>query len=102
MVLGSIRKMIKVNAAITIREAIEEGPVFQCEAEDCGKIFATKRNLTCDYSQDHPGKTRSRSVIPHRRMLQTVMIGQRQQTVTPKQRMENEANQSLPEEDEVR
>jgi hypothetical protein len=51
---GSVRTMIQANAAITIREAIGEGSVFQCGAEDCEKIFASKTNLSRHYSQDHP------------------------------------------------
>jgi hypothetical protein len=31
---GSIRTMIKANATTTIRDAIGEGPVLQCGAED--------------------------------------------------------------------
>jgi hypothetical protein len=38
--------MIQAKAAIITREVIGEGPVFQCGSEDCGKIFATKINLT--------------------------------------------------------
>jgi hypothetical protein len=56
---ASIGTMIKANAAITIGEAIGEGPAFQCRAENCGKIFATKTNLTRHCSQDHPGEKRN-------------------------------------------
>jgi hypothetical protein len=62
---GSVRMMIQTNAATTIREAIGEGPVFQCRVEDCGKIFATKTKLTRHYSQDYLRKKKNRSVIPH-------------------------------------
>jgi hypothetical protein len=75
--------------------------VFQWGAEDCGKIVTTKANLTRHSSHDDPVEKRNRSIIPRRQMFQTVIDGQRQETVAPRQRMEGEANERPHGEDKV-
>jgi hypothetical protein len=97
----SIRTMIQANAAITIREAIGEGPALQCEAEDRGKIFATKANLIRDYSQDHPGDKRKKLAISHQQLFQTVMISERQMVMAPKRRVQDKADRPRPQDEEM-
>jgi hypothetical protein len=52
---------------------------------ECGKIFATKKNLNQHCSRDHPGEKRNRSVIVFRRLFQTLEFGGRQEMRIPEQ-----------------
>jgi hypothetical protein len=64
-------------------------------------MFATKANLSHHFSHNHPGLSRSRSVMPQRQLFQTLTMGRREERVAPRYRVEGEANQSLSQDAEV-
>jgi hypothetical protein len=69
--------------------------VYHCNAPECGKNFATEKNLKHDYYQDHPGEKTNRSVIPFGKLFQTLEFGGGHEKRIPQQESVEEADQRL-------
>jgi hypothetical protein len=98
---GSVRTMLQANPGITIRDAFGEGPMFQCNHPDCGKLFATEINLNRYYSHDHAGEKRNRSVVPYLRLFQTLGYGGGHEARIPEEESVYEASQRPPRDEEA-
>jgi hypothetical protein len=86
---GSIRMMLPRNPQITIRDAMGEGPVFHCDAPECGKMFASKPKLTHNYAEEQAEKRMGKAHFPHRQLFETVIFGRRQEVMVPRQELED-------------
>jgi hypothetical protein len=93
--------MLQENPQMLVRDAMRKVPVFQCEAPDCREMFASKPNRVHYYAQEHAGKRTRRADISHRQLFHTVVFDEGQEMIVPTQELEGEADQRIPEDDEV-